>query len=529
MANPGLTFDSLNTGGRWGQPGRLLTPAPRSIGVDFYDPTLKDDKENAGDPRPTSDEMLWGEKNYRNVNNRDCIGFYSRDAAILLVNQVNSALEGYMAGLREAYTYENTKTKKKECGLDLMTPGEVQPIVRAYLNVKKAVRELVDARTDEASIDAPFNILSVDFAEGGRSDFGDEWYQPRAASRASCCCFIFSLLLGVGSLALAGLFHTRGSDFYQDATWGNWVTVIESANFWDGSFWGWPDTKVFRNIWCGLMLGVVFGFLDNFGLFYGTSALDGTFYSIGNKIASGLLADTKAGEIIEVYNSLTYDKYTQEVALKAHTITEDMMAGLGNTFSDLLGVALGTAALEIAKAGLGVEPSWWPADLVAIVVGCLLGVFLPVLVKYSDSVASGATAWKYWLALLAILLVFASVIMVGIPADRDSDFPWTMGVSVGMMVFILLFLVAVVFGRPLAIKDRNLLAQQWSVLKTPNDERHNTQQMIDKKRLRREAQKNARKKMIQEWKSKAVQGGMELKRRVMARKPELVPLTAGDA
>merc|ERR1719156_265081 len=122
------------------------------------------------------------------------------------------------------------------------------------------------------------------------------------------------------------MFHKLGSDFYKDATWGNWVTVIESANFWDGSFWGWPDTKVFRNIWCGLMLGVVFGFLDNFGLFYGTSALDGTFYSVGNKIASGLLADTTPGDIIETKNSQINDKYTQEVALMAHTITEDMMA-----------------------------------------------------------------------------------------------------------------------------------------------------------------------------------------------------------
>lgn len=330
MVNPGFTFDSLGAGGRWGQAGRLPTPAPRSIGVEFNDPTLRDDKSRAGYAQLTDAEKDWEKDKNRpkDVNDRDFIGFYSSAEAINLAKQVNIALDKYIEGLRKAYTLDDGV-----CQLDRMTPGEVQPIVRAYLNVKKAVRELVDARTDEADIEAPFERMSVKFQEGGRSDFGDRPWQPRSASRASCCCVIFSLLLGVGSLALAGLFHTLGSDFYKDATWGNWVAVTESAKFWDASFWGWPDTKVFRNIWCGLMLGVVFGFLDNFGLFYGTSALDGSFYSIGNKIASGLLADTRAGTILETKNEKTNDKYTQEIALKAHTITEDMMAGLGNTFS----------------------------------------------------------------------------------------------------------------------------------------------------------------------------------------------------
>lgn len=160
----------------------------------------------------------------------------------------------------------------------------------------------------------------------------------------------------------------------------------------------------------------------------------------------------------------------------------------------------------------------------AIVVGCLLGVFLPVLVKYSDSVASDGNAWKYWLALLSIFSVFASVIMVGIPADRNSDFPWTVGVSVGMVVFILLFLVAVVLGRPLAIKDRNLLAQQWSVLGTPDKERKRTQAKIAESRDRRMKQKEKRKARMEAWKSKAVQSDVKLRQRALELAPELQPL-----
>ena len=135
--------------------------------------------------------------------------------------------------------------------------------------------------------------------------------------------------------------------------------------------------------------------------------------------------------------------------------------------SDLLGVALGTAALEIAKAGLGVEPSWWPADLVAIVLGCLLGVFLPVLVKYGDKLAQGMSAWKKWAAGLSILLIFVSVLTVGIPADTKADVPGTVIASIVMLSLILFFLVFFILLIPLCKYDANMLPQQWAVLQTP--------------------------------------------------------------
>ena len=43
----------------------------------------------------------------------------------------------------------------------------------------------------------------------------------------------------------------------------------------------------------------------------------------------------------------------ESIAADMHVVTNDLMAGLGNTFSDFLGVALGSAALEIAKFALG--------------------------------------------------------------------------------------------------------------------------------------------------------------------------------
>ena len=138
--------------------------------------------------------------------------------------------------------------------------------------------------------------------------------------------------------------------------------------------------------------------------------------------------------------------------------------------SDLLGVALGTAALEIAKAGLGVEPSWWPADLIAIVLGCLLGVFLPVVVKYKDKVASNSM-WKWVLAAICMSLIFVSVLVVGIPGDEDTrkaDAPWTIWVSLGLFVVILAYLLIVVVGMPLYYYRKCAIPQQWAVLKVPN-------------------------------------------------------------
>ena len=132
----------------------------------------------------------------------------------------------------------------------------------------------------------------------------------------------------------------------------------------------------------------------------------------------------------------------------------------------------------------------------AIVVGCLLGVFLPVLVKYSDAVASGSNVWKYYLAMLAIVLVFTSVIIVGIPVDKVANDPWTLWVSFGMVVCVLCFLLFVVLLRPLSINERNLRAQHWSVLRTPNDYRQHGLKEIDAKHERRMASKDERRRLM---------------------------------
>lgn len=353
-----FTVNSLAAGGKWGRPtppGRIAVPPPRGSGTaptggDFVyenDPSRmgkyelkKGEREyiDAPDFLGDDDFYKWQQamisapvSSIKEVHKSDLIGYRTFTAAEALDRAVDKALQDYMDALRKAYTF-NTKDQGPLCALDVFTTGERQPIVRKYLAVKLAVRDLLEQRTDEASIEAPGGVLT--FQEGGfgdltpDSDLGEDGTcSLRSASRATLCCIIFSVSLGVASLVVAGLFHAWGSDVYAG------VDPIGLTKFWDGSFWGWPSQAVFRNIYCGLMLGVVFGFLDNFGLFYGTSALDGTFYSLGNKIASGLLADSPEGRFIARSENFDKNKYTTEVALAAHQITEDMMSGLGNTFS----------------------------------------------------------------------------------------------------------------------------------------------------------------------------------------------------
>jgi len=479
MAARSFTVHSLGAGGRFGRPGKPMAPPARNpnaapTGGEFkYDPNggMGDFVRTKGELAQNDASIFYPAENIAKVHDGDVIGARTFVAAQAFDKAVDDALKNYMKALRKAYTFQHEGYTY--CALDLFTEGERQPIVRRYLAVKLAARDLVETRTDQASIEAPGGTL--DFFEGGLSDltkgdnpFEDGTFSLRSASRATCCCVFFSVTLGVLALVVAGAFYAEGSRLYDGEDAGQPV-----SHFWDGNFWGWPSEKIFRNIWCGLMLGVVFGFLDNFGLFYGTSALDGSFYSIGNKIASGLLAPTKAGQHVTSNNLKANDKYTTEVAIAAHQITEDMMSGLGNTFSDLLGVALGTAALEIAKAGLGVEPSWWPADLLAIVLGCLLGVFLPVVVKYKDKVAE-RQAWKWVLAALCMVLIFGSVLVVGIPGDADTrkaDFPWTIGVSLGFFVLILSYLLIVVIAMPLSSYRKCAIPQQWAVLQVDDEVR----------------------------------------------------------
>ena len=107
----------------------------------------------------------------------------------------------------------------------------------------------------------------------------------------------------------------------------------------------------------GMASGLVFGFIDNFGLFFGMSALDGL---IKNKAPGG--------------------RY------------ELLQAGWGNTFSDGVGAFLGTFGgkiitdLSYVEGWTTEEDENYPivAEAIGIILGCMLGMLVPYMIRKSQ-------------------------------------------------------------------------------------------------------------------------------------------------
>jgi hypothetical protein len=91
-----------------------------------------------------------------------------------------------------------------------------------------------------------------------------------------------------------------------------------------------------KQILVGMAYGIIFGFIDNSGLWFGMDALDP--YLPGGNLTK---------------------------------------AGLGNTYSDLLGSLLGTfGSIIIAKySNVDKKPVW--SESIGIIMGCLLGIYVP--------------------------------------------------------------------------------------------------------------------------------------------------------
>jgi hypothetical protein len=102
------------------------------------------------------------------------------------------------------------------------------------------------------------------------------------------------------------------------------------------SFLGVYPFPTVLSILTGMMANIVFGMIDNGGLFFGMSALDPFL---------------PEGELTR--------------------------AGLGNTFSDGLGAFLGSFTGVMIKSLTKIEdtPLW--ADAFGIIIGCLIGLYVP--------------------------------------------------------------------------------------------------------------------------------------------------------
>lgn len=194
-----------------------------------------------------------------------------------------------------------------------------------------------------------------------------------------------SIVLGILVLFASGLYYCYG----HNSDTGQFNSFA--------TFFGWPKEKRIHNVMVGLLLGFVFGFLDNFGLFQGMENLDPIFYTFASK------------------TMLNHTPKTKEEASgeQLHSLADGMMNGLGNTFSDLLGILVGTAVLLTANASFGVDAgTFWPMDFVAIILGCLVGAYLPAIQKDgTESGANSATIGLYTMVGLLCITMYFPVIL----------------------------------------------------------------------------------------------------------------------
>lgn len=122
------------------------------------------------------------------------------------------------------------------------------------------------------------------------------------------------------------------------------VEKANDPNFSTQKFYGTNKEpgEVFKAIGVGMIKGMVFGFIDNAGLFFGMRALDPLFEK---KFPDG-----------------------------KHTLVK---AGLGNTFSDIVGNLSGIfiSSMVTTSTKVSEHPFW--AETLGLLVGCLVGLYLP--------------------------------------------------------------------------------------------------------------------------------------------------------
>ena len=142
---------------------------------------------------------------------------------------------------------------------------------------------------------------------------------------------VISLILIIGSFILAlKIINDKREEQGKDK-----VTFMEFFNN--------KSQPTFKNIVVGMSFGLIFGFIDNAGLWIGLDILE-------KYIPGGML--TKAG--------------------------------WGNTFSDFIGSTLGTSIAIILKTLFPITetPIW--VDSLGVVVGCILGIYIPKFITGKD-------------------------------------------------------------------------------------------------------------------------------------------------
>jgi len=131
-----------------------------------------------------------------------------------------------------------------------------------------------------------------------------------------------------------------------------------------------------KQVTIGMMTNIIFGFIDNFGLFFGMDSLDEWLNEDSNnerdRDVKDVLEQKGGREMFDDVDCLYNNP------LEFNTLTT---AGWGNTFSDFLGAFIGNAVGDIATTLSGVEKTPIISEILGIVIGCILGIYVPARMK----------------------------------------------------------------------------------------------------------------------------------------------------
>jgi hypothetical protein len=157
---------------------------------------------------------------------------------------------------------------------------------------------------------------------------------------------VFLLLVAAGGAGLGvAAWNARVAFEQKNATkFNTTATPLNLQSFFFTPAAGCPVGCQFARFFVGMGSGILFGFLDNFGLFYGMDKLDPLFQKFW-------FADEPL-----------------------------VLAGYGNTFSDMIGAFMGTFLGQMIQDWTGITETPLISQAFGITIGCILGVLIPRLV-----------------------------------------------------------------------------------------------------------------------------------------------------